>query len=55
MGRPAETDSSPPPTAEKDEAFKLLSDKTRLELLETLWEAHDPMDPTPMRFADLRD
>lgn len=41
--------------AVKNEAFKLLSDMTRLELLEALWEAHDPTDPSPIRFAELRE
>ena len=47
-------DSVQPDAAAKNEAFKLLSDKTRLELLQALWEAHDPENPEPMRFADLR-
>ena len=37
------------------EAFHLLSDETRLELLQALWDAHDPMDASPVRFADLRE
>lgn len=36
-------------------AFQLLSDKTRLEILRVLWEAHDPANPAPMRFSDLRE
>ncbi len=48
-------DSVQSDTAAKNEAFKLLSDETRLELLEALWEAYDPTDPSPMRFADLRE
>lgn len=47
---PAELDASP-----KDEVFRLLSNETRLELLQALWEAHDPDDPSPMRFAELRE
>lgn len=41
--------------AAKNEAFKLLSDETRLELLQVFWEEHDPADSPPMRFADLRE
>jgi len=37
------------------EAFQLLSDETRLELLQALWEAYDPANPSPMGFADLRE
>lgn len=48
-------DAAQPNAAAKNEAFKLLSDETRLELLEILWEAHDPAESTPMRFADLRE
>lgn len=48
-------DSVQSDTAAKNEAFKLLSDKTRLELLQALWETHDPENPEPMRFADLRE
>jgi hypothetical protein len=44
-----------PDAASRKEAFQLLSDETRLEILAALWEAHDPMDPSPMRFADLRE
>ena len=39
----------------RDEAFRLLSDETRLEILEVLAEAHDPTAASPMRFADLRE
>ncbi|WP_227356006.1 winged helix-turn-helix domain-containing protein [Haladaptatus salinisoli] len=38
-----------------NEAFQLLSDETRLAILQVLWEAHDPADETPMRFAELRE
>jgi len=55
MGRSTQNDESRPDTAAKDEAFKLLSDRTRLELLEALWETHDPMDSSPMPFSDLRE
>ncbi|RQG93783.1 winged helix-turn-helix domain-containing protein [Natrarchaeobius chitinivorans] len=48
-------DTSQPDTAATTEAFKLLSDETRLELLEALWEGDDPTDSSPMRFADLRE
>jgi len=47
--------SNQPDAAAADEAFKLLSDGTRLELLQALWEAHDPENPEPVRFADLRE
>jgi DNA-binding transcriptional ArsR family regulator len=39
----------------KNEAFQLLSDETRLEVLHALWEALDPTDPSPIRFSDLRE
>ncbi|WP_224271037.1 winged helix-turn-helix domain-containing protein [Haloprofundus salinisoli] len=39
----------------RNEAFQLLSDKTRLKILQTLWEVHDPTDPAPIRFSDLRE
>ncbi len=55
MGSSTTNDSGQSDTAAKNEAFKLLSDRTRLELLEALWEAHDPADPSPMRFTDLRE
>ena len=38
----------------RNEAFGLLSDETRLAILQALWEAHDPADDTPVRFSDLR-
>jgi DNA-binding transcriptional ArsR family regulator len=41
--------------ARREQAFQLLSDETRLEILRTLWEAQDSTDPSPMRFAELRD
>lgn len=41
--------------ASTDEAFQLLSDDTRLSIMQALWEAYDPMDPTPVTFSDLRD
>ena len=47
-------DSNQPDTAATNEAFKLLSNETRLELLEALWEGTDPSDTSPMRFVDLR-
>jgi DNA-binding transcriptional ArsR family regulator len=48
-------DRSQSDAAAKNEAFKLLSDETRLELLQALWEAHDPADASPVRFADVRE
>lgn len=41
--------------AGRNEAFQLLSHEIRLGILEALWDAHDPPDGTPMRFADLRE
>jgi DNA-binding transcriptional ArsR family regulator len=38
-----------------NEAFQLLSDETRLGILQSLWEAYDPADDTPMRFSDVRE
>lgn len=54
-------DDSPPgetirdDASARDEAFHLLSDGTRLEILQALWEAHDPRDPAPMRFSAIRE
>lgn len=42
-------------TTAKNKAFSLLSDETRLEILQALWMEHEPSDSSPMRFADLRD
>ncbi|WP_101294461.1 DUF7351 domain-containing protein [Halegenticoccus soli] len=50
---PSQAERSDPSTA--NEAFKLLSDETRLEILQVLWEAHDPVDGTSIRFAELRE
>ena len=49
---PRETGLSDPATG--NEAFQLLSDETRIAILQALWEADDPTDETPIRFADLR-
>lgn len=49
---PSETIRSDPAT--KNEAFRLLSDKTRLQILLALSENGDTMVDAPMRFADLR-
>ncbi|WP_458204900.1 winged helix-turn-helix domain-containing protein [Haladaptatus sp. NG-SE-30] len=49
----SETERSAPPTG--NEAFQILSDETRLVILQALWEANDPADETPMRFAELRE
>jgi len=50
--QPSDTGSSAASGA--NAAFHLLSDETRLAILRILWEAYDPADATPMRFADLR-
>lgn len=42
-------------SSSRSEAFKLLSDSTRLEILQALWDAHEPTNPAPMRFSDLRE
>ncbi len=55
MGESLRKDTSRPDMAATNEAFKLLSDETRLELLEALWEGTDPVDSSPMRFTDLRE
>ncbi|WP_306059198.1 winged helix-turn-helix domain-containing protein [Natronococcus wangiae] len=47
-----ETIRTNPPAG--NEAFQLLSDETRLAILQALWEAYDPADDTPMPFSDLR-
>jgi DNA-binding transcriptional ArsR family regulator len=38
-----------------NEAFQLLSDETRLAILQALWEGENRTDETPMRFAELRE
>ncbi|MDX1746058.1 MAG: helix-turn-helix domain-containing protein, partial [Halobacteriales archaeon] len=38
-----------------DDAFRLLADGTRLSILKALWDGHDPMDPSPMTFSELRE
>lgn len=48
-------DKVEPDAATKNEAFHLLSDETRLEILQALWEGQDSADSSPMRFADLRE
>ena len=55
MHTPITRDTIRSDSTSQDEAFKLLSDTTRLEILQTLWENYDPDTPTPMRFSDLRD
>lgn len=45
----------PDDQASIDEAFQLLADETRLSILKALWEAHDPMNPEPVSFSDLRE
>ncbi|WP_416838553.1 hypothetical protein [Haloferax sp. DFSO52] len=41
--------------ATRKKAFQLLSDETRLELLQALWEDHDPQNASPTRFTELRE
>lgn len=55
MDPPTAQDGGSPDTSSKNEAFQLLSDRTRLEILQVLWEAYDPTNPSPLRFADIRD
>lgn len=38
-----------------DDAFKLLGDDTRIDILKALWDAYDPMDPAPVPFSEIRD
>jgi DNA-binding transcriptional ArsR family regulator len=38
-----------------DEAFALLSDSTRLAVLQALWKASDSVAPTPVPFSELRE
>lgn len=37
-----------------DEAFALLSDGNRIDILRTIWEATDPLDPSPVPFSDIQ-
>jgi DNA-binding transcriptional ArsR family regulator len=55
MDPPLSSDAIRPDAAAGKEAFKLLSDETRLGVLQTLWEVQHPSDPTPMRFSELRE
>ena len=50
---PSETGRSDPSAA--NDAFQLLSDETRLGILQALWEAYDPADERPMGFTELRE
>ncbi|TMT81714.1 ArsR family transcriptional regulator [Haloterrigena sp. H1] len=53
---PSSTSESPSSAgAGGNEAFQLLSDETRIGILRVLWDAHDPAQETPVRFADLRE
>ncbi|NIS33368.1 MAG: helix-turn-helix transcriptional regulator, partial [Actinobacteria bacterium] len=47
--------TSDPDGSPTNEAFHLLSNETRLELMQALWAAYDPVDEEPMRFAELRE
>lgn len=38
-----------------DQAFQLLGDETRLDILRTLWENYDPLDPQLITFSELQD
>lgn len=38
-----------------EEAFKLLSDSTRIDVLQALWEAHDPRAAGPVPFSAIRE
>ena len=49
------TETIQPDPTKVNEAFKILSDETRLEILQTLWEASDSTNETPIRFAQLRE
>jgi len=55
MDPPAPNETERPDPSKANEAFTILSDETRLKVLQALWEAHDPADETPMRFAQLRE
>ena len=55
MDDPAPTEMRRDGSPSKNEAFQLLSDGTRLAILQTLWEAHDPTDPSPVSFSELRE
>lgn len=54
MDPPFTGDADPSDESMVNEAFQLLSDETRLAVLQALWEHHDPRDPTPMRFSEIR-
>lgn len=54
MDLPIPTDSIRSDVSTKDEAFQLLSDGIRLEVLTALGETLDPGGTSPMRFSELR-
>ena len=55
MGDPIPVETIRGDASTRDETFQLLSDNTRLDILQALWEANDHTNPAPMRFSDLRE
>ena len=54
MTPPVPSETERPDSSTANDAFQRLSDRTRLAILQALWEAYDPADETPIRFAELR-
>lgn len=55
MSRPTSVPSTAAELQSADEAFALLSDTTRIEILRAIWEATDPLDPGAVPFSEIRD
>lgn len=55
MSQPTPAASKPGGLPPADEAFSLLSDSHRIEILRAIWEATDPLDPAAVPFTDIRD
>ncbi|MFW6153555.1 MAG: DUF7351 domain-containing protein [Halobacteriota archaeon] len=55
MEAPITSDEMRSDSPDTNEAFRLLADGTRLEIVQVLGEAHASDDPPPMRFSELRE
>lgn len=52
---PTEADTGPNAYRPPAEAFASLGNQLRIDILYTLWEAHDPPGPTPLSFSALQE
>lgn len=55
MSDSVSVDIRPDDQAGIDEAFHLLADKTRLDILKALWSIQDPVDPSPVAFTEIKE